>query len=370
MKYPGKEFLDSVGWNGIEASSYLPLSSDDKKILVNHFSNLMNLSSIDREILNHLITCLHSKVESVKILNYLIYRLSPDIKNAEMNLIQKKNFFLETISSNDEDYFAERIANNKICDEINEKLKYYSNSFMAEQRGHWLKKQYQLRQERNKYKSLFNQINNMILLNKPKITAFKHMKQILLNIQSKCIKIAKFIFSRKYAYSKKKMANILLRKMDGALKVCDLNINDYPISDQEEILIQENLIQNGLQNAFKAMEIISSNPVAKRIYESLELDQKEDAIRIIVEGTQKLKEEKEIENKILENIQNSIKMLSTEQSSKEIDDEEDEKDENDAENCNMQLNDRNDEKANETSLKRKFRKRKRQRYVKMEKGEN
>jgi hypothetical protein len=292
----------------IDYSSYLPLNNSEKRYFMELLTTKLGLLPKDRQYLMLLSECLYTKIESVKCLNYLLDRINPAIGMLENRLNKNALNYQNMFIAEQENLLGElkcKDFTQKVMDELN----YQSSKFMAEQRGLWLRNQTNLRLERNRYKSLFQTMQNQIITNKPKIIAAKHMKSVLEKILNDTIPIAKFIFSRRYAYNKKKKMNIVLRKIKNAIQICNQNINDYPLKAHEEIMINDNLKERGLENVFQAMEIINKNPQAKRIYEKLNLEDQERAMQYLTKNTENIEKVQEIEKKILDNLEISMKLL-------------------------------------------------------------
>jgi len=297
--------------------SFLCMNHNDR---VSHISQCLNeLSIADRLALTCLADIIPMRIESKIILNYLIQRLKPDWKDAQVELLKKQNeclaMVINGIDSSKLVYQWEETKKAKeLKEEFEAKIAEITKRNNAEIKFKWIAKYAQAREERNNYKSMLSRCLHTIYENR----YTKATLNRIYDLTAETTETFSVLAQKLFAFSGpriKKWTNMTKNKLKKLMNFITDKLKGFLLQEELNNIQKYHLEEQGILWSNIAREEMKKIPKAEKIYQSLSLEQQYDAMKMLCKGTQEVDSIHEIRLQIKSNINSSIKMLTNSTSS-------------------------------------------------------
>ena len=246
---------------------------------------LVNINGLDRLCMNLLLKNLPFVIETPYIIHYLIRRLQPgSLSTIESQALQKYDIVnnvdylkqLQTIArleAIDEELLENTIiwkANKRFRKQIEEQMDEQMNKFMAEQRGNWMKKYCDIKEQYNVLKKENQRHLKTIQTQLPSQIFCKALLTRFDRIHEPLNQIIAYIFSGHNGIMKM-YANMLSRRLKKIEKIITLKSRNIKIEEEkvDEATIKQ-MKEDGSYWYPKIYEIIRQNSEYLKIYNKLE----------------------------------------------------------------------------------------------------
>jgi len=263
--------------------AFFQLPKDER---VSYFQDqLININGLDKLCMNLLLKNLPFTIETPYIIHYLIRRLQPGSLSTiekqalhQYDVINNVDYLkqLQTISkleAIDEELLENTIiwkANKKFRKQIEEQMDEQMSRFMAEQRGNWLKKYYELKEEYNALKKENKRHLKMIQTQLPSQIFCKAILTRFDKIHEPLNQIIAYLFSGHNGVMKMH-ANMLKRRLRKIENIITLKSKRIKIEEEkiDEATIKQ-MKEDGSYWYPKIYEIIQHNKEYAKVYNKLE----------------------------------------------------------------------------------------------------
>ena len=305
---------------------------------------LVNINGLDKLCINLLLKNLPFVLETPYIIHYLIRRLQPGalstIENQALhqyNIVNNVDYLkqLQTISkleAIDEELLENTIiwkANKKFRKQIEEQMDEQMNKFMAEQRGNWMKKYCDIKEQYNALKKENQRHMKTIQTQLPSQIFCKALLTRFDRIHEPLNQVMAYIFSGHNSIMKM-YANMLSRRLKKIENIVTLKSRNIKIEEEkvDEATIKQ-MKEDGSYWYPKIYEIIRQNKDYLKVYNKLEPTVRLQVMNLIATKTPHIHNyleydkyfTKKIETVYKENI-NLLASQTTEDEWEEIEDEE------------------------------------------------
>ena len=281
--------------------------------------HLTHHSKVDALIIQCITSVLPMKRETSYILNYLIDRLSSkwyarQVEKYKTQIDQLSKVIQQIESTKIIQEWDLMVASKKLIHEFETEFLEIQEKFNASIKSQWIAKYLDARKERNNYKSMLNRLLKSIYQNKETKATYHIINEKIAEIWIPFNYICKRIFT--YGNPRlKKWTNICKTKLNKLTTMMKNKIHGFLLQEELDAIQKFHLEEQGLLWAGLAKEIIEQNEQLNKIYNNLSLENKYTAMKMITNETQNLKNVKEIESKIKENIKINMKLLDSSTSS-------------------------------------------------------
>ena len=263
--------------------AFFQLSKDER---LSHFQDqLINIKGLDKLCLNLLLKNLPFVIETPYIVHYLIRRLQPGALSTierqalhHYNIVNNVDYLkqLQTITrleAVDEELLENTViwkANKKFRKQIEEQMDEQMNKFMAEQRGNWLKKYCELKEQFNALKKENQRHMKTILTQLPSQIFCKALLTRFDRIHEPLNQVIAYIFA---GHNKvmKMYANILKRRLKKIEHIITIKSKNIKIEEEkiDDATIKQ-MKEDGSYWYPKIYEIIQRNEEYFKVYKKLE----------------------------------------------------------------------------------------------------
>jgi len=281
--------------------AFFQLPKDER---VSYFQDqLININGLDKLCMNLLLKNLPFTIETPYIIHYLIRRLQPGSLSTiekqalhQYDVINNVDYLkqLQTISkleAIDEELLENTIiwkANKKFRKQIEEQMDEQMSRFMAEQRGNWLKKYYELKEEYNALKKENKRHLKMIQTQLPSQIFCKAILTRFDKIHEPLNQIIAYLFSGHNGVMKMH-ANMLKRRLKKIENIITLKSKRIKIEEEkiDEATIKQ-MKEDGSYWYPKIYEIIQHNKEYAKVYNKLEPTVRLQVVNLIATKTPQL----------------------------------------------------------------------------------
>ena len=278
--------------------AFFQLSKDERISIFQ--DQLINLNGLDKLCLKLLLKNLPFCIEAPYLVYYLIRRLQPGTLSTieqqalhQYNIVNNVDYLkqLQTISkleAIDEELLENTIiwkANKKFRKQIEDQMEQQMNKFMAEQRGNWLKKYYDMKERFTVLQKENQKHLRTIQTQLPSLIFCKALLTRFDQIQEPLNQIVAYLFSGRNGVMKMH-ANILRRRLKKIEDIISLKSKNIKIEEEkiDDITIKH-MKEDGSFWFPKVYEIIKNNAEYLKVYSKLEPNVRLQVMNLIVNKT-------------------------------------------------------------------------------------